>query len=39
MAWRPTRFLQEGILDNRNPGKVTGWMKFAGMKDKVTFNL
>ncbi len=39
MAWRPTKYLQEGELDNTHPNKVTGWMKFAGMKDKVTFNL
>ena len=39
MAWRPTEYLIEGELDNRNPGKVTGWMKFAGIKEKVTFNL
>jgi len=39
MAWRPTDYLIEGELDNRSPGKVTGWMKFAGMKEKVTFNL
>jgi hypothetical protein len=29
----------EGELDNTVPGKVTGWMRFAGMKDKVTFDL
>jgi hypothetical protein len=39
MAWRPTRYLQEGELDNTQPNKVTGWMKFAGMKEKVTFDL
>jgi len=39
MAWRPTEYLIEGELDNRNPGKVTGWMKFAGMQKNVTFNL
>jgi len=39
MAWRPTDYLIEGELDNRNPGKVTGWMKFAGMQKNVTFNL
>lgn len=39
MAWRPTQHLIEGELDNTNPGKVTGWMLFAGMKDKVTFDL
>ena len=39
MAWRPTDYLIEGELDNRNHGKVTGWMKFTGMKEKVTFNL
>jgi len=39
MAWRPTEYLLEGELDNTNPGKVTGWMKFAGMNEKVTFDL
>ena len=39
MAWRPTNYLLEGELDNTTPGKVTGWMRFAGMKNKVTFDL
>ena len=39
MAWRPTRYLIEGELDNTIPGKVTGWMQFAGMDRKVTFDL
>ena len=39
MAWRPTEYLLEGELDNTYPGKVTGWMKFAGVKEKVTFDL
>jgi len=39
MAWRPTEYLIEGELNNRNPGKVTGWMKFAGMEKNVTFDL
>ena len=39
MAWRPTQYLLEGELDNTTPGKVTGWMRFAGKKDKVTFDL
>ena len=39
MAWRPTQYLLEGELDNTTPGKVTGWMRFAGMNDKVTFDL
>jgi len=39
MAFRPTRFLIEGTLDNSVPNKVTGWMKFAGMKEKMTFDL
>ena len=39
MAWRPTQYLMEGELDNTTPGKVTGWMQFAGMNKKVTFNL
>lgn len=39
MAWRPTQYLLEGELDNTQPGKVTGWMRFAGMNKKVTFDL
>jgi len=39
MAWRPTSYLQEGELDNTCPNKVTGWMKFAGLKENVTFEL
>jgi len=39
MAWRPTEYLIEGELDNTYPGKVTGWMRFAGLKEKVTFDL
>jgi len=39
MAWRPTQYLIEGELDNTTPGEVTGWMRFAGIRDKVTFDL
>ena len=34
MAWRPTEYLIEGELDNTYPNKVTGWMRFAGVKEK-----
>ena len=39
MAWRPSEQLIEGVLDNTAPNKVTGWMKFAGTKEKVVFDL
>ena len=39
MAFRPTRYVQEGELENTYPGKVRGWIKFAGIKEKVTFDL
>lgn len=39
MAWRPTKYLLEGELDNTTPGTVRGWMRFVGMKEKVTFDL
>ena len=39
MAWRPNDLLVEGELDNRVPGQVTGWMKFKGKRNKVTFDL
>jgi len=39
MAWRPNDYFVEGVLDNTEPGKVTGWMKFVGKQEKVTFDL
>jgi len=39
MAWRISPYLIEGELDNTRLGKVTGWMRFAGMNETVTFNL
>lgn len=39
MAFRPTRYLIKGELDNTKLGKVIGWMKFAGKKEKVIFDL
>ena len=39
MAWRPNEYLIEGELDNTQAGKVTGWMRFTGIKNKVTFDL
>ncbi|MFC1677907.1 DUF2958 domain-containing protein [Planctomycetota bacterium] len=39
MAWRPSEQLIEGVLDNTAPNKVTGSMLFAGMKEKVVFDL
>lgn len=39
MAWRPTCYLMEGELDNTQPGKVTGWLQFIRMKDKVVLDL
>ena len=39
MAWRPHEYLIEGELDNTTPCKVTGWMRFVGKKERVTFDL
>ena len=39
MAWRPNNYFIEGILDNSVQGKVTGWLKFAGIKENVTIDL
>jgi hypothetical protein len=39
MAWRPYENLIEGELDNSVLGKVTGYIKFAGMKKTVKFDL
>ena len=39
MAWRPHRYLIEGQLNNTEPRKVTGWMRFLGLPERVTFDL
>jgi hypothetical protein len=39
MAFRPTQYLIEGELDNTNPRKVIGWMRFVGLRERVTFDL
>lgn len=39
MAWRPNQQFIEGQLDNTVPGKVTGWMRFAGVKERIVFDL
>lgn len=42
MAWRPNECLIDGELDNRTPGKVTGWMRFFRRRRKplkVTLDL
>ncbi|MGA2116685.1 MAG: hypothetical protein ABSH56_18250 [Bryobacteraceae bacterium] len=42
MAWRPYSNLIDGELDNRVPGKVTGWMRFfrKGQRNlRVVFDL
>ena len=39
MAWRPNEQFIEGILDNTIQGKVTGWMRFTGVKDNIVFDL
>jgi hypothetical protein len=42
MAWRPNENLIDGELDNRTPGKVTGWIRFFRNEQaplRVTFDL
>jgi hypothetical protein len=39
MVWKPPKYLLAGALDNTVAGKVTGWIKFAGVKGTVTFDL
>ena len=39
MALRPNEQFVEAFLGNTVPGKITGWMKFAGMDEKVVFDL
>lgn len=39
MTWTPSAFLLEGELDNRTPGKITGWLRFAGLAEQITLDL
>jgi len=39
MTWRPSAFLLEGELDNRIAGRITGWMLFAGLPERVALDL
>lgn len=39
MSWAPSAFLLEGEMDNRVPGRITGWLRFAGLGKKVTLDL
>jgi hypothetical protein len=39
MAWRPHENLISGELDNTVLGKVTGWLRFVGMKEVVKLDL
>jgi hypothetical protein len=42
MAWRPYENLIDGELDNRTPGKITGWIRFFRNEQpplRVTFDL
>jgi len=39
MTWRPDQYLLEGELDNTQTGKVTGWIRFAGLPDRVRIDL
>jgi hypothetical protein len=38
-AWRPRLNLIAGELDNTKAGKVTGWLSFSGMEEKVLLDL
>ena len=39
MTWRPSDYLLEGELDNRKPGKISGWLRFAGLPEKAIVEL
>jgi len=39
MAWRSNEQLIDGYLDNTEPGKVTGHLRFVGMSEMVRLNL
>jgi len=39
MAWRPTGNVIEGMLDNTEAGRITGWLDFANYPHRVVLNL
>ncbi|OHB45381.1 MAG: hypothetical protein A2178_01440 [Planctomycetes bacterium GWC2_49_10] len=39
MAWRPNDYFKAGELDNSVLGKITGWLEFAGLGERVSIEL
>lgn len=39
MAWRPNTRLIAGEFDNTSPGKITGWLDFVGLDERVKVEL
>ncbi len=39
MAWRPHDNLMDGVLDNTQSGRVTGWLRFVGLPGPVRLEL
>lgn len=39
MAWRPTEYLIDGMVDCTQPDRVSGTLRFAGLPQPVTLNL
>ena len=39
MTWNLSSYLLEGELDNRVNGKIKGWLRFAGLAEKVILEL
>ena len=39
MAWRPTGNVIEGMLDNTEAGRISGWLHFANYPHQVELNL
>ena len=39
MAWRPTGNVVEGVLDNAEAGRITGWLHFANYLHQVELDL
>jgi len=39
MAWRPSKHLVLGELDNTTLGRITGWLHFAGLDNPVRLEL
>ena len=39
MSWNISSYVLEGEIDNRVPGRITGWLRCAGLAEKIILDV